>query len=270
MEIVQEKSGIYCIKNILSNKMYIGQSLNVKKRIKDHFRKLPKGTDECSCLQRAYSKYGNDIFEVFILEYCSSSDLNEKEKYYINKYNTKIPNGYNLTNGGNGLSGYKWSEESIFKKSGKNHPLFGVGHSEETKKKMRENHADFSKENHPLWGKKHKKETKEKISKSRIGRFSGKNSPFYGVPKSESHKLKLSISRTGFKSKDATSSFHGVRKVVRGKNKKVYWRAQLRVSGKTTHIGNYSTEEDAARAYDKYVIDKNLSNPLNFSKGRGG
>lgn len=270
MDNIKEESGIYCIKNTLTNKMYIGQSLNLRKRISDHFRKLPKGTDECTYLQKSYLKYGAEKFEYFILEYCLSSDLNKKEEYYISKYNTKAPNGYNLTNGGDGTVGYKWSDEQIAKKSGENHPLFGIGHSEEAKKKMKENHADFSKENHPFWGKKHSEEAKKKMSEARTGKYSGKNSPLYGKPKSKEQREKIRLSKIGSKSKNATSLFYGVRKVIRGKNKNIFWRSQLRVSGKMIHIGNFKLEEDAARAYNKFVIDNNLPNPLNLFQEEGG
>lgn len=45
-------------------------------------------------------KYGIENFNFKILEECSKSELNDKERYYIQKYNTLAPNGYNLQKGG--------------------------------------------------------------------------------------------------------------------------------------------------------------------------
>ena len=50
-------------------------------------------------LYRAFRKYGIENFEFSVLEECSSLELNEKEKYYIEKYNS-LYDGYNQTVGG--------------------------------------------------------------------------------------------------------------------------------------------------------------------------
>ena len=55
-----------------------------------------------------------------------------------------------------------------------------------------------------------------------------------------------------------TSGFRGV--TLHGTN----WRAQITVARKHMVIGSYPTKEDAARAYDKYVIDNGTEHPLNF------
>ena len=49
--------------------------------------------------------------------------------------------------------------------------------SEETKRKMRLNHADVSGKNNPMYGKHHSKETKKKISKANKGKYEGENHP---------------------------------------------------------------------------------------------
>lgn len=62
------------------------------------------------------------------------------------KSNDKV-HGYNLTNGGEGVSGYKFTEEQyqkILGKTGEKNPFYGKKHSEETRQKMRENHVDLS------------------------------------------------------------------------------------------------------------------------------
>ena len=95
--------GIYQIKNNLNGKIYIGQSVNIKNRWKDHrnrpFNKKSKQYD--SYLYKAIRKDGIDNFEFSVLEECSKELLDEKEKKWILK--TKSNNiffGYNMTDGG--------------------------------------------------------------------------------------------------------------------------------------------------------------------------
>lgn len=96
--------GIYKITNIKNNKSYIGLSSNIQKRWKEHL------SDAHSCDDKSFNnplyqdikEYGIDCFTFEILEECEQDFLSEKEKYYIEKYNTYIPNGYNRTLGGRG------------------------------------------------------------------------------------------------------------------------------------------------------------------------
>lgn len=48
------------------------------------------------------TKYGIDNFDFEIIEECDKSMLSEREKYWIQFYDSMVPNGYNLTNGGDG------------------------------------------------------------------------------------------------------------------------------------------------------------------------
>lgn len=95
-------TGIYRITNLINNKVYIGQSININKRTKEHFYKaeLESGQDYNSPLHRAIRKYGEENFLVELLEECSVEDLDEREKYYIKINNSIIPNGYNISHGG--------------------------------------------------------------------------------------------------------------------------------------------------------------------------
>ena len=75
--------GIYKITNKLNKKVYIGQSVNIEIRFKDHKSKQKRDREPNSHLYRAIEKYGIENFDFEILEECSASDLNERESYYI-------------------------------------------------------------------------------------------------------------------------------------------------------------------------------------------
>ena len=99
--------GIYKITNKINNKSYIGQSIHIEQRWEEHLYK----TSKCSLIKYALFKYGKDNFIFEVLEECSREELNEKEQYWIEKYDT-FNNGYNLTKGGGGV--IKYSAEAIY------------------------------------------------------------------------------------------------------------------------------------------------------------
>lgn len=88
-----KKSGIYCIKNITSNKFYIGSSTHIYYRLRRHKSDLIRQKHANPILQNAYNKYGADSFIVSIIEECSEDTILQREQYYIN---TLIP-AYNIT-----------------------------------------------------------------------------------------------------------------------------------------------------------------------------
>ena len=97
---------LYEIKNIINNKRYIGRTCNPDTRKKRHFRELEKNKHHCIFLQRAFNKYGKDNFIIEEIDNANSQDeLNNKEQYWIQYYNSVLPNGYNCDLGGSGLSG---------------------------------------------------------------------------------------------------------------------------------------------------------------------
>lgn len=84
--------GIYKLSFTGTDKVYIGQSLNIERRFIDHKRKLLQGTHTCK-MQGAYSSYGMPAIE--IIEECSASSLSTLELDYISKYNS-VKAGYNI------------------------------------------------------------------------------------------------------------------------------------------------------------------------------
>lgn len=92
---------IYIITNMINGKQYVGQSVcGYKERFRTHCF-LEKGYKQTipTNVDRAIKKYGSNNFKVELLEQVAFKDRNEKEKYYIAKYDT-YNNGYNATVGG--------------------------------------------------------------------------------------------------------------------------------------------------------------------------
>lgn len=80
-------SGIYGIKNNLKNRIYIGSSKNIERRIKTHKQHLEKGCHNCRLMQKHYDE-NKEAFEFFIVEDGICEDyLKSYERFYINKYN---------------------------------------------------------------------------------------------------------------------------------------------------------------------------------------
>ena len=96
---------IYKITNKVNGKVYIGQTINYEERVRHHkqtaFR--PNSKDRSRPLYNAIIKYGIDNFIFEIIDTANSIDeLNEKEVYYIQTYDSCVDNnkGYNLDKGG--------------------------------------------------------------------------------------------------------------------------------------------------------------------------
>lgn len=108
--------GIYKWTNIVNNKNYIGQSINLHHRfIKYKYFNKPYFNNS-KLLANSFIKYGLTNFTFTIIKYCTIEELDFYEIKYINEFNSLVPNGYNLESGGS----------------------LNKTHSEETKQKLRE------------------------------------------------------------------------------------------------------------------------------------
>jgi group I intron endonuclease len=100
--------GIYTITCIADNKVYVGQSQNIKFRFNIHKSHLRHKKHRNSYLQRAWDKYGENNFIFEVKEICSIGELNDKEVFWIKKLGSNHRDkGFNLTDGGDGVRGYK-------------------------------------------------------------------------------------------------------------------------------------------------------------------
>lgn len=110
------KKDIYIIKNTVNNKVYIGQSKDSAKRWLSHIYNAKyenKSNKEVQLIHKAMMKYGIDKFHYEILEY-QIPNYDEREIYWINKYNSITPNGYNVAYGGDGTGAGLLSVNSVF------------------------------------------------------------------------------------------------------------------------------------------------------------
>lgn len=147
---IPELSGVYCIINKCTQKRYIGSSLNLKRRLMQHYSYLRLNKHSNKLLQRNFNKYGEENINISFIKVFPKSVLLFEEQSNIDNYNTCVPNGLNLRPKAESNLGRIVSNETKEKlrisNTGK-HP------SEKTKEKFRQNNL----------GKKLSEETKTKI-----------------------------------------------------------------------------------------------------------
>lgn len=190
-----KKSGIYLITNNINGKQYVGQSIDIDTRWRQHIN-----AKDNFAIHNAIKKYGKENFSFEVLLECPVDMLDVWERDMIALYDCISPNGYNLTEGGGGC---KCSEETRLKMSnvrkGRISNRKGVPCSEETRLKISESmkgRIPWNKGVHlesPMKGKHHSEETKKKMSEAKKGRISNRK----GIPCSEEHKRKISEANKG-------------------------------------------------------------------------
>lgn len=128
------KSGIYLVTNTINKIQYIGQAKNIYVRFNNHHKTdylNPKNSCYNTKFYKALREYGLENFVVSIIELCPVEELDEKEIYYIDLYDT-YHHGYNSTPGGQYQS-----------------PNIHSPEVEEKRRQTREENQSLKSENHP-------------------------------------------------------------------------------------------------------------------------
>ena len=217
------KGFIYKITNKENGKFYIGSTIDMTKRKREHFRQLKKGEHHCFHLQRAYEKYGKESFELTYkeIEVDNEDKLRLLEERYIN-YCWKSGKLYNVSKKGCGgdLISYhpknkefrelqsKISKERYANLSdeekvafsermkGEKNPNYGHRWSKELRERVSKHFKEYwqthesyikGKTFEEAFGEEKSKELRKKISENASKRIGEKN-PFYGRHHSEKTK----------------------------------------------------------------------------------
>ena len=135
---------VYVLTNKISGKQYVGQHVgdDLQKYWKRNVYLSSLNIRGKTHLYRAIRKYGSENFDARTLVIVGTKDyLDYYERSFIRALNTKAPNGYNLTDGGDGTSGLRPSEETRRKMSESqkgNQNCLGHRHSKETCRRLSE------------------------------------------------------------------------------------------------------------------------------------
>jgi group I intron endonuclease len=170
--IYWQKSGIYMLKNNITNDFYIGATINLYARWTNHYRELKNGKHGNTKMRNDALRYGHDVFSCEVLEFCGKEKLSSREQYYLDvlhpTYNkwlvTKIPKGY------------KHSAESVIKMTKNNGGIkdmeaFRQKHLDLwAKRKLDPNYREKYLKHLDKTGFKFSEESKAKMSKDRTGK----------------------------------------------------------------------------------------------------
>lgn len=223
---MKSNSGVYSITNIVTNRVYIGSSIDIEDRFLQHKRRLKSNSHPNPKLQNSYNKYGLESFIFDIIEIVEDFELLiEREQFYLNKIlfadskDTKIfeEKSYNILRTAGNLCGFKHREESKIKMSNTKSKL-------SSGKKIPTDLEIFDKiylideegvtdsnvdETNGFYGKKHKMESKTLMSIHKRGEkniFYGVG-PMAGKKHSIEAKKKISVSNSGKNNKNSKPIF---------------------------------------------------------------
>lgn len=259
---------IYKITNTVSGSIYIGQTRveDPYERFKAHLSNARRGIG-CPALTDAIISYGEDKFKFQVLIICLDQDINEYEKEYIAKYNSLVPNGYNILEGGQGGGGFKGKKhrkeviEQFAKKLKERYeknPEERIKSSERVKKYYENNPEARKKTSESI---KNSEKWKKAIKEGRVG---GK-----GIPKPEETKEKIRQSlKKYYETHDVTTKI-----VNRKKHRQTIVKAVGIKVGKFSlngiFIESYPSIADAAKSCGVYrsAISRVLDKPTYTSCG---
>ncbi len=217
---------IYCHTCLPTSKKYVGKTIkSIEERFQEHVKNSNKEHRIHSHFENALKKYGKENFTSELLEEVENTIWVEREIYWISEMDS-FTNGYNMTIGGEGTSGFFHSEETKLKMSesamgkvftdkhkenlskskigvpqseehtqaitegchrGEDHHYYGKDRDELTKEKISDGLKEYYSNNpSPRIGTKHSSKTKELMSKNHAD-ISGDKNPNYNKKGSDNH-----------------------------------------------------------------------------------
>ena len=204
---MSKKMGVYQIRNLLNDKIYIGSSKNIDQRWAEHVSLLRGNYHHNPHLQNAWNKYGEDEFIFEMIEVMKDENkLLLREQWCLDNCSPD----YNIAlYASSPMKGRKMSDENRKRQSiaysGEGHPLWGKHHSDSTKKKMSlAKSGDVMRgENNGMWGRTHTKEARKRISDVNKGRILSDERKkqigdrFRGKKLSTAHREKIAKANSG-------------------------------------------------------------------------
>lgn len=185
--------GIYRIQNKQDGKCYYGSSANIEKRLTQHLKTLRNSTHHNAHLQRAWNKYGEDVFVFEIVEECEPDQMLIREQYYLD-INV---DGYNIgkkSSGGDNISNNPDRDEIVAKIKKANQSRISAMTEEERRErfgKLMEKNSNWkggTTYSYCSCGVRKKPEAK---TCGKCRNRLGVNNPFYGKTHSEETRQKL-------------------------------------------------------------------------------
>jgi group I intron endonuclease len=224
---------IYRITNIENQLIYIGQTTqtNPNARWLGHKRAVRYGNG-CPVLSNAIKHYGIEKFKFEVILTCPNEDLDHHEIEYIKEYNTLVPNGYNVQEGGNFGGMFN-----------------GHHHTEEAKRCLSEKSAAYY--SNPDIRKAHGEKVKEALKNSEKwklalaeNRAQRKGVPIRAGSRTEEHRKKISEGVKKWYENNSTEDIHKKQsKIMTGINGK----RVNQYTNEGTYINEYPSIAEGAR-----------------------
>ena len=152
-DTVKKVRGIYKVTNKINGKVYIGQSVDIGRRWRQHMT-----AEDDFYFHKAIQKYGVENFEWEVIEQCKKKELDEREIYWIEYYDS-FNKGYNCTKGGD-VGPIMYGEANANWKGGISSD---PEHKKEYNKQYRDANKEKIKEKKKEYDKQHYEINKEKI-----------------------------------------------------------------------------------------------------------
>lgn len=249
--------GIYCIRNKINDKRYIGKSISIIDRLSAHKKGLNKNKSHNYHFQNSWNKYGEENFIFFVLELCPRDVLNEREICWIEVYNSCNSDfGFNKTKGGEGALGVD--------RRGIKNGMFGKHRSEEFKKNMSDRFKN--KTMMELFGEVKAKDIFQKRSKKRKDLYkNGMINPMKGKKRSLESNKKQSIIMS---KKEKIQCQHCLKFFCAGNYKKYHGDLCIQKEGNKNLIRKnkriicgFCQKDVAINIYHQYHKNKNCLDP---------